>query len=258
MKKYFLLFLFLTPAYAQQSSIDSTLTAIESLYNSGQYFSAELEARRLSEEKNLSDSVTIRIQKWIAFSLVAQGKNSLALERFASILTLSPTFDLDPVLTSPKILTVFNEAKTKFLSQQKQFSRDSAGETSSDLVKNNSVTFRTIVFPGLEQLHRRQSARGIFFFSLGAASLGSGITFEVLRSNARNEYLKSTVPSDISSKYNTYNTYRKAEIYSFITFGVVYVLSEIDVFRSLKDQRFEIVPVQSERMGSGMSFAYHF
>ena len=64
----------------------------------------------------------------------------------------------------------------------------------------------------------------------GLISLSSGILFEVLRSDARNDYLKATTLSEISTTYDSYNTYRKAEIYSFSLFALIYVISEIDVF----------------------------
>ena len=96
--------------------VDSSLKQIEALYNSAQYVTAELEARRLYEEMDLTDSARVQIEKWVAFSLIAQGKSSIARERFVTLLSINPDFELDPVLTSPKILSVFYEAKTKFLS----------------------------------------------------------------------------------------------------------------------------------------------
>jgi hypothetical protein len=234
MKKYLtILIIFLLSAasvYSQSAgAIDSTLREIEGMYNSARYVDAELEARRLLETPSIADSVVVRIEQWIAFSLIAQGKNSPARDRFIALLKIDPEYELDPVLTSPKILTVFNDARSMFLSSRRS---QSAGEPSSNLRQSGQITFRTLLFPGWEQLYQGESTKGLIFLGAGAAALGSGIVFDALRSDARTEYLNATLPSDIAAKYDSYNTYRKAEIYSFIAFAAVYIVSEIDVVSS--------------------------
>src|SRR5512133_3006388 len=123
----------------EESSIDSTLRTVESLYAAGSYAQAELEGRRLLENDQLGDSVWISAEQWVAFSLVAQGKTALAKEHFLGILRRWPSHELDPILTSPKILAVFNDARATFLAQRTQ-------ETASSLIREASVpagiTFR--------------------------------------------------------------------------------------------------------------------
>ena len=79
------------------------------------YVTAELEARRLLESRDINDSVRVAVYKIIAFSLIAQGKTELAKEQFISLLKLEPGYDLDPVYTSPKILVIFRESRQNFL-----------------------------------------------------------------------------------------------------------------------------------------------
>lgn len=247
----------LVAASAQDTrSVHSALAEIESLYNTGQYLAAEVEARRLSELLQLSDSVKIQIEKWIAFSLIAQEKTVLARARFIALLSIDPNFQLDLVLTSPKILTVFNDAKVRFFSQQRLFP-----DTAKTMIvrhSGESITFRSAVFPGWEQLHQGRTTLGYLFLSAGAASLGSGLAFELLRANAREEYLNATVPSDIATKYDTYNTYRKAEIYSFIAFAAIYLASEIDVFTQLPQQTFSFQPTYSGQSGTALTLTVRF
>lgn len=226
LKKIFLAApLFCSLLSAQNGSSFSTLNDIETLYNNGQYLSAELEARRMYEQTELSDSTKVLLEKWIAFSLIAQGKSSLAKERFVALLNIDGTFELDPILTSPKILAVFNDARVKFISQKKSAVIDSTNKS-----VQYSVSYRTIIFPGWEQFYQGRSASGYAYSGAGIITLTSGIVFEFLRANARKEYLNAASLSDISTKYDTYNSYRKAEIYSFAVFAFVYVASEIDVF----------------------------
>jgi hypothetical protein len=209
-----------------QTSVDSTLRHVESLYSAGAYAQAELEARRVLESDLLSDSVWISAEQWVAFSLVAQGKTALAKEHFLGILRRQPSHELDPILTSPKILAVFNDARATFLAQRAQ-------EVDSSLIREASVptgvTFRTIVFPGWEQWYHGRTPIGPIFVGAGVATLGSGIALAFLRKSAHKDYLAATAPDDIEAKYNTYNRYAKAESYCFAAFAVVYLLSEIDV-----------------------------
>jgi hypothetical protein len=238
------------PAFAQSISVDSTFRSIESLFESGSYVNAEVEARRLVEAPNISDSVRSVAEKWIAFSLVAQGKSSLAGDHFALLLKLNPQFELDPILTSPKILAVFNETKAHLTVHGKPESDTIAV---SPLRQSMEVSFRTIVFPGWEQLHTNRAAAGYLFLGGGIATLGAGIAFEALRSSARSEYLSATSPSTIEATYSTYNKYYKAEAYAFSAFAVVYLASEIDVFGSAHSASLSLGPAGPSNRGSTLS-----
>jgi hypothetical protein len=218
--------------FAQSVPADSALAVIEAAYSGGQYLSAELEARRLLETSGVSDSAAVQAEKWIAFALIAQGKTASARDRFISMLQKDESFQLDQLLTSPKILAVFNDARSRVILQRKVIAADT---TAVQQVNSRSmpppVSFRTIVFPGWEQIHQGREGTGYAFLGAGAAALSAGLLFEFLRADAHDQYLSARTPQEISDTYDTYNTYRKAEIYSFAAFAAVYILSEIDVFR---------------------------
>jgi hypothetical protein len=241
---------------AQNLSGEYLLQTIESLYNNGQYISAELEARRLQEQSGVSDSVRVQTEKWIAFSMIAQGKSSAAKERFVSLLKIDETFELDPVLTSPKILTVFNEAKIKFVMQKKTAASDSSAIISRLLLQQQpAVTYRTALFPGWEQLHQGRETAGWIFLGAGTVTLAAGVTCEILRADARNTYLNETKADQINSSYQRYNNYRKVEIYSFSLFALVYIASEIDVFTQ---PSMSLQPAYSNNLGNQLLFSLRF
>ena len=133
-----------------------------------------------------------------------------------------PEYEQDPVLTSPKIIAVFTEAR----SAHRAAAQLRGGPTGDS---PRSITYRTLLFPGWEQLHRGRSTPGVIFLGTGIAALGTGIALEFLRAETRSEYLAATVPADIASKYSTYNKTRKAEIWAFAAFAAVYLASQIDV-----------------------------
>ena len=149
-----------TSSFAQNGSLHTTFLAIDSLYNAGSYLGAEVEARRLLEYANLTDTAYAEIHKYIAFSLIAQGKSGLAKERFAMLLSLYPTYSLDPMLTSPKILVIFNEAKRAFESSQKPIQEAIKSPIEVD---GSPISFRSILFPGWEQLYRGRKMPGTLF-----------------------------------------------------------------------------------------------
>jgi hypothetical protein len=243
-------------ALPQQTGSDSALAAIEASYNSGQYLSAELDARRMFEQNSLRDSVKVQLDKWIAFSLIAQGKIPAAKERFVSLLKIDDTFELDPVLTSPKILAVFNDARGAFIAIRKAAAADSSrGLAQTTSASINPVTFRTIAFPGWEQLHQGRTQAGYVMLGAGIVSLTSGIVFEVLRSDARDDYMRAVKPADIASNYDSYNTYRKAEFYSFAAFAAIYIFSEIDVFQQ---NGLSVTPMTSLRGDHSLRFSLNF
>jgi hypothetical protein len=209
-----------------QLSVDSAIQIVDSLYSSGAFSQAELEARRLLENDMLSDSVRTLAEQWVAFALVAQERPDLAREHFIRILRRYPSYELDPILTSPKILLIFNEAKATFHTQVQ--GRTSQG--GPEIRPSPDITYRTILFPGWEQLYHGRTTVGTVFLGAGVVTLGSGIVLEFKRSAARSEYLAATTPEDIESKYEAYDRTRKAEMWAFAAFAAVYFASEIDVF----------------------------
>ncbi len=214
---------------AQTVTSDSSLAVANRLYSTGSYESAELTARRRIEQGPVADTVRIEAERIIAFSLVAQGKPDLAREHFENILAMNPSFSLDPILTSPKILTVFQEAKIHAIAVR----GPGSAEISAKSDGGGSVSFRTLLFPGWEQLHQGRSESGLIFGSAGILALGSAVTFEILRAPARREYLAATLPSEIADKYTRYNRYYRGEVYSFVAFAAIYIASEFDVFLNL-------------------------
>ena len=212
---------------AQSVNVDSALVAIQTMYYAGSYVGAEVEGRRLLESSAISDSSRLFAEQWISFSLVAQGKHELAREHFRALLRIDPTHELDPVLTSPKILIVFNGTKAAVQADRRP-ARDPAGD--GQVPQRRTVSIRTILFPGWEQLARGRSVSGTAFLAAGTLTLGTGIVLELLRSSARRDYLAATSPDQIASRYDRYNRYRTFEITSFALFGLVYLASELDVF----------------------------
>lgn len=217
-----------------QSRADSTLESIKSLFDDGSYISAELQARRELEDKVVNDSTQLQLQKYLAFALVAQGKNESAIEHFVDALRIDSALTLDPVMTSPKIMAVFETAKQAFRSElARERSVLNRPTSLQGPGKLRGPTFRTIIFPGWEQIYEGRSMKGYILLGAGAAAAVSSIAFDFLRRDARSKYLRTSTPGSAESAYKSYNAYYKSEFYSVSAFVLIYAYSELDVFLRL-------------------------
>lgn len=231
--------LFLAPSAFPQNptQTDTTIGGIKSLYDNGSYISAELVARRILEGKSVSDSIRVQLEKYVAFSLVAQGENDAAVDHFRNALEIDSSLTLDAILTSPKILGVFETAKNQFeMERQKersQASLDTSSKRNTFRHETGGPTFRAILFPGWEQSFRGGAVKGHVLLGAGAITALSWATLDFLRRDARTSYLAASTPDLASSRYKTYNSYYKAEFYSATAFIVIYAYSAVDAFLNL-------------------------
>ncbi|MCX6144902.1 MAG: hypothetical protein NTZ35_16985 [Ignavibacteriales bacterium] len=227
----FLSFLGTEAIHAQPTArVDSILALVQELYEQGSYLSSEVEARRLLENRSLPDSMRVRAEQYLAFSLVAQAKNAAAVDHMVTILRIDSTFTLDPILTSPKILSVFAEARKQY--ENVKLSEHSPLQLQQRL-PDRGVTFRTVLFPGWEQAYQGRSVKGYALMSAGVVTLGAMIYFDRERRSAEEEYLAANTPELASSRYTRYNNYHKAEYYSLAAFLAIYVYSQFDAFFDL-------------------------
>ena len=210
--------------------VDSLLTLVRELYEQGSYLSSEVEARRLLDNRSLPDSLRVRAEQYLAFSLVAQAKNAGAVDHLVTILRIDSTFTLDPILTSPKILSVFSEARRQFGNMKIPEHNQRQLE---QRLPDHSLTFRTILFPGWEQAYQGRTVKGYTLLGAGILSLGATVYFDRERRSAQDEYLAANTPELAASKYTRYNNNHKAEYYSLAVFLAIYVYSQFDAFFDL-------------------------
>lgn len=249
---------FSSNSYAQISArTDSSLVQIKKLFNNGSYTTAELETRRMLEDRTVSDSARVELEKYLGFTLVAQGRNDAAIDHFIKALKLDSSLTLDPVMTSPKILSVFETAKQKFQREMESAKpQKRAGSIEKPIASLHEPTFRALLFPGWDQLHRGRTTKGYILVGAGAAAAIAAIASDVLQREARTKYLEAATPSLAESRYKTYNFYYKSEFYSISAFVVIYLYSEFDSFLDLPPH---FAPIYSPSTRSlGFNFRINF
>ena len=149
----------------------------------------------------------IQIYKIAGFVAFQNGNTGLAVNHFWSLLNIDPTYSPDPVMTSPKLITLFQKTKIEFLKDMNQ--RMLQLQTSEKPV----TLWRAVLFPGWEQWHRGYKTKGTVLATLGMVTLG-GFLYSVTQTHTnRGRYREANQPEIIQSLYSDYNSFYKRQYY---------------------------------------------
>jgi tetratricopeptide (TPR) repeat protein len=164
-------------SFAQQVSADSLELMLErakTFYNSGEYEHAisELE-KALQYLKQLEEGDQVEAYKYLAFSYVAFGDKAKAKEQFKKALVLEPSLTLDPATVSPKIIKVFEEAKSEMeiVSPTTPVVEPTKPPVAKQEVSTSGAMMRSCCIPGWGQMYKGHSSKG------KKIMIASGITF---------------------------------------------------------------------------------
>lgn len=106
------------PAIAQSSNPDTVLAKARLFYETGKYQEALDELKGLiASGEEFKPHIMVEIYKYLAFCSSAFDQRDVAKRNFMKALTYDPNLELDPVFTSPKIMSLFKEAKRDFLEE---------------------------------------------------------------------------------------------------------------------------------------------
>lgn len=221
------LLLFTLARVTAQSQDDKTL--VEKIISAYEGFNYEETDRflevALREIETFSPPDQIQIYKYAAFRRFQQGESFQTEEYFWKILKIDPTFSLDPLTTSPKILALFQKTKIEFL---KDLQQRLAQMEQSVPYNYNPVPWRSLIFPGWEQWHRGYRAKGALWITAGAGCL-AGIVQAVIRTGQKKQDYEDAVEGDeIRAKYAEYNRLYQSQFYWSYAFIAVWLSSHVD------------------------------
>ncbi len=205
-------------------SLDSLRIAAQTAVEEGRFEEAELTALRgLRSAEAVDDLAEIPFRVVLATIYVAREQQGFALAEFRRIIAINPAFDMDPVLTSPKIITVFGQAKREYVEQvMSQPEAFRLPEADAKL----SASWRSAMLPGWGQMYKQQKVKGTMFGVLQAATLAAFVTF-IFEADARkddyraiNEYGNPL----IEERFADYRrAYRTRNILGYLMLGVYLV-----------------------------------
>jgi tetratricopeptide (TPR) repeat protein len=217
--------------FAQKTASD--ISQIKFLYEDLRYEEAiKFGQQILRDEDYLSANHLEYVHQYMAYSFYNIGKSDSARVHFLSLLSINPEIELNPLITSPKIIDFFNQTKSNF--QEVSDNQNIISYPKYILIedKRPDAAWRSAILPGWGQYYKGQPARAYVFgaaFVTSAAILGVSIVNE---NKYKDDYLESTDPDDIAQKYDRYNNWSKArQISTFTTIGI-WLLSFADALWS--------------------------
>ena len=237
-KKSIILFILvmLGVSFAQQVSADSLELMLErakTFYNSGEYEHAisELE-KALQYLKQLEQGDQVEAYKYLAFSYVAFGDKAKAKEQFKKALVLEPSLTLDPATVSPKIIKVFEEAKSEMkIAPTEPPVKEPAEPEKIEEKKVLSAGFPYCCVPGWGQMRRGHSSKGKKIMIASGITFGASLFSLIMREAAHNNY-GDVGPDNIDEMDEAYKTYKfwyNTAAFTSLTFIGIYLYNLYDV-----------------------------
>ncbi len=260
-----MLSLFCSATALAQADSQQIIEEIIQDYDSLRYADGEEKARiALKNHGRFSPKQLVTLHTHLGFIEFALGKIDSAKIQFGAALSLAPELTLDPVYTSPKIIALFEEIK-RSRSSTIDKSASTPGEIRYIMLedKRSGAALRSLVAPGWGQLYKGQKTKGYLLLTVAGASLGGVITLHIAQSQAHDAYRAAKMPTEIESKYNTYNGLLKARNTLLLASASLWLYSYIDA--ALVKSREEIPQRLSFHLAPGIryglisfSFDYHF
>jgi tetratricopeptide (TPR) repeat protein len=246
--------------HAQSVDTDQAVQKVLTLYQLGRYEDAELEGLRvLNRSSNLSASDAAEIHRVLAYVAVARGDNETAIDQFIEALRLNPRLRMDRVLTSPKILTVYDEAKDRFESESKQ-EMGSMREMMERYRVRLEAGRRSILFPGRGQFYKNQTFKGYLYAGGFVVSAGGLLASHLAVLAAEDRYDNSDDPGELPDLYDEYRSAWQVRNALAISTAVVYLASIVDGFvtNPAETKRVELTSTPPAGSEWGMELRFTF
>lgn len=204
--------------------------------------------RLLLKKAPYSKADIIEIYKLKGISHYSLSEDDAAKKSFIEILRADTSYTLDSTKVSPKIISFYQQVKENYLQQQKEIEAKTVVRIDTvyvpqieyDIEHENrlkNAIARSLLVPGLGHLYLKTNFKSIFLTFLGSASLISSIYFLIKAEQDEKAYLVETHPDIIETKYDQYNkTFMKRNI-SLISFGVIWVYSQLDLLFFSNDEQ---------------------
>jgi len=211
--------------FAQQPQESAIVNQVERLYYQGQFEEAELLAlRALADADQLNPVEQARLHRTLGFIYVVLEERDKAIQQFISWLQIDPGADLDPLYISPKIIQVFEEAKTQF----EVISKEEPPPDYSALEKQKTAIQKSLLFPGLGQIYQGQTTKGYTLVVSEIALLGVFAYCQFTVDQAQEDYLNERDPALFQEKYDKYNNLYRGRYVSLALAAGVYLYSVFD------------------------------
>lgn len=221
----------------------------------------------------LASNEILEIYKLKGISHYSLSEDDAAKKSFIEILRIDTSYTLDSTKISPKIISFYKQVKTNYIQQQQDIEARTVVRIDTIYVpkveydkqhvsKIKNAIARSLIVPGLGHLYLDVNFKSVLLTVLGSASLAASIYYFIQSEEKEKAYLIETDSKMIESRYAEYNdTYRYRNI-SLISFGVVWLYSQLDLLFFSDDSSSEILTNSSlnynDFRGLTLNFKYGF
>ncbi|MBA4406730.1 hypothetical protein C0389_05595 [bacterium] len=232
-KNYFLI-TFLLVGISISNAQEVTFEKVKQLYEKFESNNVIKYSDLLLEKGTLSDSLSIEVHLMRANIFYSNGADSSTRKSFENILKIKKKYIPDPDVTSPKLISIFNEVKADYLIknpdivQQPDSTNNKPPVKFVDLNPERIAVIKNILLPGLGPLHYGSSAKGWLTTSASILNLGTLIYFAIDANKKQNDYFIETDRTLIPLKYDDYNRSYKIRNALLISYAAIWLYSQID------------------------------
>ena len=222
------------------SSVTSqTPTILEDIRQSYRQFDYRTVIQRadsaLQDKTLFSTDELVHILELKAFSHYAESESAEARRCFIDILNMRSDYQPDPMRTSPKIISFFEQIKESNtpVVEMDKVPRDT---TLMDTVYITRVMpprdrhlLPSIILPGTGQWLNGNRRKGAILTSFSSVLLVTSIVMTADCLDKRRDYLNSVEPSQIESSYQHYNSAYKNSIALWISYAALWTYCQTDL-----------------------------
>ena len=241
---------------------DDFVSCAEDFYAQGEYLLViDYVETILSDTLGLDTGDRTLLLRILGSSYVAVGNTESAKKRFKKMLELKADCELDPVFTSPKILSVFEEARQEFETEQAISQPETLTTKLAPQESERNVwlgpAMKSLIVPGLGQFQNGHQKKAYFFISSEVVSLAGLLVSQVKFDEARRTYSGNDDPSRMEPLYSSYNTWFMVRNGFIATSVGICLLSSVDAMIGALESEYREKPprVGVLPLGNGF-FAY--
>jgi len=229
-KKSLLLILFIS-VYSAINAQQEQYDRVKREYISFDYEKVIILSEELLSKREISDSLLIDTYLMRAASFYALGNEQQTKDTFLEILHINKDYSADPSSISPKLITLFNDVKSEFLSQF--LPSDNSLQSSQSFIFDDNLmrgaVFKNTLVPGWGQLHAGLTIKGAALTSISTISLVGMIYYITDANKKENEYLRETNKVIIQQKYSDFNKSYKLRNTFIIAYAAIWLYSQLDI-----------------------------
>lgn len=184
----------------------------------------------LQHWQRLTPQQVIEVHQVLGVIAYSEGDFFEAKSQFEQALSLEPDLKLDSLYVSPKIHQFLDQLKANLAMGNGHSSGASRYLVIPDL--RPQAALRSLLLPGLGQLHKNQKSKGRVLMAGAGASVVLTGALHLRREKARENYLSASTIAKAEATYRRYNTLNRARNLSALLTSGLWLYSFFDALTS--------------------------